>query len=135
MKLFNALLRVYCLLTVVALCVSVVLAQVASQSGTDSYFVHSQGRLILGTGPASDILLLAGQAATPLGWEIDGASGDLVTSGITTDIGWTLQSAANQACNTTCTSGCVFGGDTATDLDLVACTDATADICLCAGAS
>lgn len=53
----------------------------------------------------------------------------------TSDIGWSVQAAANQACNTTCTAGCVFGADTATDFDAVACTDATADICLCAGAS
>lgn len=58
-----------------------------------------------------------------------------MTSSATTDLGWSVQSAANQACNTTCTSACVFGADTATDFDAVACTDATADVCICAGSS
>lgn len=57
-----------------------------------------------------------------------------VLSSTTSDIGWTIQSAANQACNTTCTSACVFGQET-TSKAILACTDATADTCLCAGAS
>lgn len=53
----------------------------------------------------------------------------------TTGIGWTVKSGANTACNTTCpsTSGCVFGEDTSVIGTFVACTDATADICICAG--
>lgn len=58
-----------------------------------------------------------------------------LTSSRATDLGWTIQSAANQACNTTCVSACVHGFDTATSNTPVACTDATADKCLCAGAS
>lgn len=59
-----------------------------------------------------------------------------ILSESTTDIGWTIQSAANQACNTTCTKGCVFGWDTSgTQADIVNCAGATADECLCAGAS
>lgn len=58
-----------------------------------------------------------------------------VTSSKTTDFGWSVQAAANQACNTTCTSACVFGWDTAAGEVAVACTDATADKCLCAGGS
>lgn len=61
--------------------------------------------------------------------------GDEITSTSTTDIGWSVQSGANTACNTTCTFGCVFGADTATDFDAVGCADATADVCICAGAS
>lgn len=57
-----------------------------------------------------------------------------LTSSTTSDLGWSVQSAANQACNTTCTSGCVFGQET-TSKAILACTDATADSCLCAGAS
>lgn len=55
----------------------------------------------------------------------------------TTDLGWSVQSAANQACNTTCTSACVFGFNLTAGVPgtLLACTDATADVCLCAGAS
>ena len=49
------------------------------------------------------------------------------------DLGWTVQNATNQACNTTCTNGaCVIGIDTVTT-GFLACTDATADSCLCAG--
>lgn len=50
-------------------------------------------------------------------------------------MGWTVVSAANQACNTTCTSACVMGEDTSVVGTWVACTDASADICLCAGPS
>lgn len=52
----------------------------------------------------------------------------------TADLGWTIQNAANQACNTTCTTGaCVVGLDTAALGNFLACTDVTADTCLCAG--
>lgn len=66
-------------------------------------------------------------------------SGNTTTSGTiassrTTDIGWTLVSVANQACNTTCTSACIMGQET-TSKAFLSCSDATADICLCAGAS
>lgn len=67
------------------------------------------------------------------------------SSGITTDktftdsntgsMGWTVQAVANQACNTTCTSACVFGEDTSVLGSFVSCSDATADRCLCAGSS
>lgn len=58
-----------------------------------------------------------------------------ITSSVTTTIGWSVVAAANQACNTTCTSGCVVGQDTGTANVFVACDGATADVCLCAGAS
>jgi hypothetical protein len=61
------------------------------------------------------------------------ATGEILGSGTAT-LGWTLVSVANQACTTTCTSPCVFGQET-TSKALLACSDATADICLCAGAS
>lgn len=61
--------------------------------------------------------------------------GGAVTSSATGALGWTPVAAANQACNTTCTSACVFGIDTAAPQTWLACTDATADQCLCAGAS
>lgn len=53
----------------------------------------------------------------------------------TSDNGWSVQNAANQACNTTCTSACVFGMNTGALGNFVACTDATADTCVCAGAN
>jgi hypothetical protein len=53
----------------------------------------------------------------------------------TSDIGWSVKSAANTACNTTCTYACVHGWDTAVTEVAVSCTDASADKCLCAGGS
>ncbi len=53
----------------------------------------------------------------------------------TTNIGWSVQAAANQACNTTCTNACVFGEDTSVIGSFVDCSDATADRCVCAGAN
>lgn len=57
-----------------------------------------------------------------------------LTSSRTTDFGWTAVAGANTACNTTCTSACVFGTDSVT-AGILLCTDATADVCLCAGSS
>lgn len=76
--------------------------------------------------------------------EVDGVSNvaGIVTFGATligtgtSTIGWTVQSGANTACTTTCTTPCVFGVNTASaTADIVDCADATADECLCAGAS
>jgi hypothetical protein len=62
--------------------------------------------------------------------------GSTLTAASTTNIGWSVVSGANTACNTTCTFACVFGIDTgSTTNSLLACTDATADLCLCAGAN
>lgn len=55
-----------------------------------------------------------------------------VVSGRTTDLGWSIVAGADTACNTTCTYACVFGQET-TSKAVLACTDATADSCLCAG--
>ena len=61
--------------------------------------------------------------------------GNLISSA-TNDLGWSVVAGTNTACNTTCTSACVNGQDTdAATKPIVACTDASADICLCAGAS
>ena len=63
----------------------------------------------------------------------------ILTSSRTTDAGWSVVTGANTACNTTCTSACVVGFDVGTLgvalAHIVACTDATADECLCAGSS
>lgn len=58
-----------------------------------------------------------------------------ITSSRTTDLGWSAVNVANQACNTTCTSACVFGMNTGALGNFVGCADATADTCICAGAS
>lgn len=50
-------------------------------------------------------------------------------------MGWSVQSSANQACNTTCVSGCVMGMNTAALGNFLACTDATSDTCLCSGSN
>lgn len=50
-------------------------------------------------------------------------------------LGWTRQTAANTACSSTCVSACVMGINSAILVaDFVDCADATADVCLCAGA-
>lgn len=47
---------------------------------------------------------------------------------------WTVKSGANTACNTTCNlSQCAFGEDTGVIGTLLACSDATADVCVCMG--
>ena len=72
---------------------------------------------------------------------VDFGDDNITTSGTikssnTNTIGWTFNVAANQICNTTCTNACVFGIDseaTATSTIIVACDNAVADNCLCAG--
>ena len=61
--------------------------------------------------------------------------GGALTSTATGALGWTVVNAANQACNTTCTSACVIGIDTLGTGGFLDCATATADSCLCAGAS
>ncbi len=58
-----------------------------------------------------------------------------ITSDKSDDIGWSVQTAANQACNTTCNRACVHGWETSAGEVAVDCSDATADKCLCAGSS
>lgn len=63
-------------------------------------------------------------------------SGNITSSGTGT-LGWSVVAVANQACTTTCTSACVMGVNVALGnvTNIVNCADATADTCLCAGAS
>lgn len=49
------------------------------------------------------------------------------------DMGWSIQSGANTACTTTCTSACIMGFDATAGI--VSCSNAAADQCLCAGGS
>jgi hypothetical protein len=64
--------------------------------------------------------------------------GQFIASG-TANIGWSIVLGANTACTTTCTNACVVGfatGTVASDAERpVACSDTTADRCLCAGSS
>ena len=59
----------------------------------------------------------------------------LPISTATSALGWAIAAGADTACNTTCAHACVFGfDDGAADAEtIVACTDAAADKCLCAG--
>lgn len=63
-------------------------------------------------------------------------TGDIKSSAATT-IGWSVVAGADTACSTTCTNACVVGfDDGAADAEnMVDCASATADKCLCAGAS
>lgn len=67
-------------------------------------------------------------------WTFNAAAGTVIGTG-TSSIGWTVKNAAGVACNTTCVTPCVFGQDNDAGNIIVLCTDATADTCLCAGAS
>lgn len=87
---------------------------------------------------ASTLLQLFGDGGltatgTLVGTSIAGSG--TITSSRTTDLGWAIVTGANTACNTTCTNACVFGWDAGAPGALLACTDATADSCLCAGSS
>lgn len=50
-------------------------------------------------------------------------------------MGWSVVAGANTACTTTCTNAAVLGFDTAVSATPVGPADATADLCLCAGAN
>lgn len=54
---------------------------------------------------------------------------------MTGSMGWSVVAGANTACNTTCTNAAVLGFDTAVSAVPVGPADATADLCLCAGAN
>jgi hypothetical protein len=86
-----------------------------------------------------DIIFYTGTAATTA-LTIDQAqaitfASTLIGTGTAT-LGWAVVAGADTACTTTCVTPCVFGVNTASaTADIVACSDATADECLCAGAS
>ena len=67
------------------------------------------------------------------------SSSGTITSSRTTDLGWAVVDGAdNTACTTICTSAAVFGINLAAGATapvIVGPADATADVCLCAGAS
>lgn len=77
-----------------------------------------------------------------LAWQIDTDSNltgvGQLTSSNTGSLGWSYVTGANTACTTTCTSAAVFGVDLAAGASqpvIVAASSATADACVCAGAS
>lgn len=90
------------------------------QNGTDFNITTGSGALVF----------------TPAGTETRVTGSLTVSSTIqgtsTGSLGWNKATAANQACNVTCTSAAVFGYDSGTNT-IVSATDATADMCICAG--
>lgn len=91
--------------------------------GAIDFQVNTDG----GSGPVSALKIKNDKSVNLTGSLLDTA---------TTNVGWSVVAGANTACNTTCTNACVVGFDTGLGgSDLVDCADATADRCLCAGAS
>lgn len=71
-----------------------------------------------------------------LSWASSLTTSGTITSSATGSLGWSVVTAANQACTTTCTSAAMGGQDTdSAPYPIVGPSDATADRCFCAGAS
>lgn len=108
----------------------------ASQgSATVPLMIRGAGNIGIGTSnPLGGLVVMSGN----VGIGTFNPTGRFVVSGSGT-IGWTRKSSANQACSTTCgaTTGCAFGLDQGTLgvalPNLVDCSDATADQCMCTG--
>lgn len=101
-----------------------------TQSAADARYVNTSGDTMTGA-----LKVRANLSGSTL--NVDGttrfASGVIIT--MPKDIGWSVQASANQACNTTCVSACVFGEDTSVLGSFVSCSDNTADRCVCAGSN
>lgn len=90
----------------------------------------TSGQYLISGGGGSTV-----QSYTSVGSFTTVAASSTITSTRTTDIGWSVVAGADTACNTTCTNACVVGFDSGASNLPVACTDAAADVCLCAGSS
>lgn len=110
-------------------------------SGADVDFyagAASGSNMSIGTIASNGIVtFVSGAATTAMTIEADQ---DIVVAGTFTSsetgsLGWSIVAGADTACNTTCTSACVFGWDSGAAGVLLACSDATSDSCLCAGAT
>ena len=105
-------------------------------NATARWKVDSNGDFQVGTDSTYDIGTDSVRIATiyadtiDVNTAIDFGTGQL-GSDAGSNLGLTGQNAANTACDTTCTHGCIAGFDTGSSV-FVACTDATADTCLCA---
>lgn len=99
----------------------------------------SSHTVIKTTGTTSDIIFQTGGSevarikGTNVGIGTISPTGSFTIVNGGGSIGWTVKSGANTACTTTCgTSGCIEGWDAVPTTPL-ACTNATADNCICAG--
>ncbi len=108
----------------------------SSQSTTTTMFVDGTNSRV-GIGDSTPSATLSVGSGDLFQVSSSGAvlSVETITSSRTSDLGWSIQTGANTACNTTCTYACVHGWETTSGEVAVSCTDATADKCLCAGAS
>ncbi len=116
-----------------------------STAGCTTVAMGTRGAVVIAPGFGGTVTLGGAGGGVTLGTATTASSTLTVSSTLTasatfvstrtTDIGWSITAAGNQACNTTCTNACVHGWDTAAGEVSVLCTDATADKCLCAGAS
>lgn len=102
---------------------------VGTLNTSQHFVVTNQSNVGIGTTTPSQILEVVGTMKF---------TKSLINTTSSTGIGWSEHNAANQACNTTCgSSACVIGLDAGTvgvlNSNFVACTDATADDCICAG--
>jgi len=113
--------------------------QLFGNEGTSSGAVYIQSGDIAGADviiPVTDDLVVESPGGTDA-LVIDTATSAITFAG-TSSAGWSWQFAANQACNTTCTSACIGGIDTGVAFGnsaFVGCSTSSADTCLCAGVS
>jgi len=98
----------------------------------------SSGNVNIGAGAGGDVQVLAQDdtlfytGGSTLLWSM-GDTGTLIGAGTAT-IGWTVKaSGAGVACETACTTPCVFGQNATFGIEL--CSTAVTGLCVCAGAS
>ena len=103
---------------------------IVSDSDNEIQFGDGGEDISLGFGTPDTVVLSSDTGVVAMDF---GAVLPICTSG--GSLGWAIVAGADTACNTTCTHACVFGfDDGAADAEtIVACDDATADKCLCAG--
>ena len=99
--------------------------------GTSGEWICMAGACLIGHAQADSITMTTDGGTIAIDGDLTAAP----TDGL--DLGWTIVAGANVACNTTCTYACVLGFELGAwdATSLLACTDATADTCLCAGGS